>query len=468
MANAKVGGTWRTIRLPYTRISGTWRPCKQVYAKVGGVWKIVFDITQDETFDGSGSLSGALTPGYAPWEVLSGTWTKSGGSVSASDASSRSAALLTGTENVEVEIDRPTVASGGDGVAFWIQDQSNWWGVRAYTEQYYVPFTNYTFYPYNCTDTYTYRAVTLVPGNTNTGNIAGYNWTSSQPFANVTANSNRYNSTETCRTCSCTGTLNSNCSFGGLFAGPTTCPFTGACATVANYANATCTVNTKGTFCRVSSCGGVCGSCTPTSSYCPTGSSFYGSNVTCPPTGSGSLSSGQCTCTYPTYYSCTAYFNAGTTNPATCSCSDTFQSSSNYVSFVSTNQAAPTCPSTSPCGSSFYYTSRTCSPCSSGCTFSYSGANVAYYKRGQIIRQNAGSLSVITNQDFGDVGNLYAYTSGNVIGFRQYSAAGKTGTVGNLVTYDAGAVTKGSKHGIIVTAVPYTQSYSISRFKVTI
>lgn len=145
MANAKVGGTWRTVKLPYARVSGQWKPCKQMYAKVGGVWKITFDITAADPFDGTGSLDGQLTPGYAPWEVISGTWTESGGNVSSSDTSDRVAALETGLTDVEVEIDRTTAATGGDGVAFWIQDQSNWWGVRAYTEEYFVPFTNFTY-----------------------------------------------------------------------------------------------------------------------------------------------------------------------------------------------------------------------------------------------------------------------------------------------------------------------------------
>jgi hypothetical protein len=137
------------------------------------------------------------------------------------------------------------------------------------------------------------------------------------------------------------------------------------------------------------------------------------------------------------------------------------------LSFISTNISAPACSNTLPCSSNNVtsYNTRSCSPCVSGCTTSFSGANAAYFKRGQIVRKSSGTFSVITNQDFGDVGNLYAYTSGNNIGFRQYSGTGRSGTASNLVTYDAGAVTKGVKHGILVTAVPYTQSFSISRFK---
>ncbi len=468
MAQTKVGGTWRTIKLPYTRVSGTWRPCKQVYNKVGGVWKIAFDITAADPFDGSGSLSDALTPGYAPWEALSGTWSKSSGNAVANTSANALAALETGTENVEVEIDRPTAATGGDGVAFWIQDQSNWWGVRAYTEQYFIPFSFNTFYPFNCTDSFRTRNVSTVPGNTVGGNYVSCYYVATRNLSS-TANSNRFTSIVTCRTCTCNGNLSNNCSFGGLFPGTNFCPSSGACATT-SFANANCTLNTKGTFCRTSSCGNVCGSCSPSTSFCAAATGFVGNTANCPSPTTFFLSSGQCTCSYPTTYSNTPNFNAPTTNPATCSCSDTQNSSSNYLSFISTSLSVPTCSNTQPCSSNNItsYTLRTCAPCNSGCTVTTFGTNTAFYKRGEIVRRQTNSFNVITQQDFGDVGNLYAYTSGNTIGFRQYSGQGRSGTASNLVTYDAGAVEKGTRHGIIVTAVPFTQSFSISRFKVNV
>lgn len=473
MAEAKVGGTWRTIRLPYARVSGTWRPCKQMYTKVGGVWKIVFDITAADPFDGSGSLSGALTPGYAPWETISGTWTKSGGQVSASDALDRVAALETGSQNIEVEIDRATPATGGTGIAFWIQDQSNWWGVRAYTEEYFVPFTNFTFYPFNCTDSFRTRTTNTVPGNANPVNYVSCYYVATQGA--VFSSTNRVNSDAQTRTCTCSGASNANCqvNFGSTLTCVLSCTsnFTWSSPSANNPCNRTPDNRSFGTR---TVCGPACGNCAPTTSFCAPSQSFIGNTPNCPsPTTfnvSGSFAGSNtpgCTCSYPTNYTNTANFNPPTSNPATCSCSDTQNSTSNYLSFISTSLTVPTCSNTQPCSSNNVtsYTLRTCSPCNSGCTTSFSGANAAYFKRGQIIRKSAGTLNVITNQDFGDVGNVYAYTSGNVINFRQYSSTGRGGTASNLVSYDAGAVTKGTKHGILVTAVPYTQTFSISRFK---
>ena len=556
MANAKVGGTWRTVKLPYARVAGQWKPCKQMYAKVNGVWKITFDITEADPFDGSGSLSGQLTPGYAPWDVISGTWTESGGSVAASDNSDRVAALETGLENVEVEIDRTTAATGGTGVAFWIQDQSNWWGVRAYTEEYFIPFSFSTYYPRTCVGTYstrtiatnpgtivlgnqipgnqvpgntvpgnctattgcttgccpgTYKAGTLNPGNPVPGNYVScfYTW-----FNSVNAsNTNRFTSLTERRTCSCSGNSNANCSFSGLSFVSSNCPSSGACSP-SPFPNSSCTVNTKGTFNRVQ-CGAACGNCSPISSFCLPGNGTSTGNTTgpCPFSSTNFLSSGQCTCTYtinvtnvsnnnpptnnaPSNFAPTnnppTFNNAPTNNtptnntptnnpptfsPATCNCVDSGFSNFPYLTFVGQSDnpiSLPACSNTQPCSSnnpSGTLYSRNCTNCPTNdpsCTVTTFGANAAYYKRGQLIRKSSGTLNVIANQDFGDVGNIYAYTSGNTIGFRQYSAAGRGGTASNIVTYDAGNVAKGTRHGIIVTAVPYTQSYSIDRFKVNV
>ena len=466
MANAKVGGVWRTVKLPSARVAGSWRPCKQIYAKVAGEWKIVFDLTAADPFDGSGNLTGSLTPGYVPWEGINGSFTRSSGNAVADSASERIAAIETGTENIEVEIDRPVAASGGTGVAFWIQDQLNWWGVRAYTEEYFVPFTNFTYYPITCTNTSISRTANTVPASFTPGNYVSCYYVATQSFASVTSQSNRFTSQQVCRTCTCNGNLNSNCSFGGLFPGNNFCPASGACATT-SYPNSSCTVNTKGTFCRVSSCGSRCGNCTPTSSFCFSASPFIGNSANCPSPTAFTLSSGQCTCSYPTTYSNTPNFNAGTFTPASCSCSDTVVGGNTFLSFANSPINAPACSNTQPCSSNnptFFFT-RTCAPCNSGCTTSFSGANAAYFKRGQVVRKVSGTFSVMSNQDFGDVGNLYAYTSGNTIGFRQYSGEGRTGSASNLSTFDAGGAAKGTKHGILVTAVPYTQSFSISRFK---
>jgi hypothetical protein len=470
MAQVKVGGAWRTVSVPYTRIAGTWRPCKQIYTKVGGVWKIAFDITLADEFSTAGDLSTSLTPGYAPWQVLSGTWTKASGEVNANDSANRIAALDVGTENVEVEIDRSSPATGGTGVAFWIQDQSNWWGVRAYTEEYFVPFSFNVFYAFTCTDTYFNRNFTYNPPGSIPGNYVSCYYVATQSNNTRTANTNRFTSANIQRTCSCSGNTNGNCSFSFTRLSFSTCPSGGACSTNAYPNQNPCTLNNRGIETRTDQCpGAACGNCTPVSSFCVPANSFIGNSTNCPSPTVFTASSPQCTCFYPTNYANFPNFNSPTPVPASCSCTDSFSFSSTFNTNTSTNFSAPSCSPFPPCLSPFSFSTRSCSPCTSGCTQTVNGANAAYFKRGQIIRRNAGgSIAVITNQDFGDVGNLYAYTSGNVIGFRQYSSTGRGGSASNLVTYDAGSVPKGTRHGILVTAVPYTQTFSISRFKVNV
>jgi hypothetical protein len=84
----------------------------------------------------------------------------------------------------------------------------------------------------------------------------------------------------------------------------------------------------------------------------------------------------------------------------------------------------------------------------------------------QLIRSNAGAVNVINSQSYSNMGNVYAATSGNVITARAYSSTGQSGTLYGPWTYDAGNVPRGNKHGILISAVPYQQTYSISRFKV--
>lgn len=453
MANVKVNGTWSTVKLPYTRVSGTWRPCKQIYTKVNGVWKIAFDLTADEPFDGTGSLSVALTPGYVPWEVLSGTWTKSGGTVSA-DTTNTVAAVTTGTTDVEVEIDTASTTDGGPGVAFWIEDQANWWGVRFYTEQYFFTVPVNGTYNYFCNA----QSITRNASSPNPGTYASCYFVSSTSRSVFNGG---ISNTQTCRTCACP-TVNT-CAFGGLFAGPNTCSTS---CTTTNYANSSCTNNTKGTFCRVSSCGatGSCGTCPVTSCpVCPTVPSATNANCPAPVTGVSNGGFGVCSC-FCNY----SYSNFLNNNATTYNCPQTVNSTFTSYTYSDVTGKYPFIPNcvTTANNTSGSFTSYSCIAQVTPFTY-YTNAS-AIYKRGQLVRSNAGSVSIISNQDFGDVGNLYARTYGNSIDFRQYSTASRGGSASNIVTYSAGTVNKGTKHGIIITAVPYTQSYNIGRFKVTL
>ena len=411
MNSAKIGGSWRTIKLPYARISNNWRPVKQIYTKVNGVWRITFDLNAADPFDIAGNLD--KTPGNVLWEQVSGTWTKSGGNASGSTTSSI-AAIETGTNDGEFEIDTASNSSGGPGVGFWITDQQTWWGVRYYTEQFFftTPGTPF-YYPYNCTYTFATRPA----GNLNPA-IPGTPGSSPTQICNVNISDSR-----TVLSGSCSVTLCPTCnndSFFSINVGTSPCP--------ASFTN------------------------------------VYG-------TGGGPTCA--CGCIENTFYS-PGGFSPGTPGtsptPATYNCpSITFAFGGNAFTFdTSTNYPLPSCTTTTT-NAFFQISSASCTinPFGSGPVAGVNSPTItsSVFRRGQLVRSSSGAFSIVQSQDFGPVGNLYARTYGNSIDFRQYSGTGRTGTSSNIVSYATGGGSRGTKHGMIVTAVPFSQSYNIGRFK---
>ena len=455
MGSIKVNSAWSTIKLPYARVSGTWRPCKQIYIKVGGIWKIAFDLNEADPFDGTGSLSGQLTPGYVPWEVLSGTWTEGSGNVSASAVNSV-AAIQAGTASGEWEIDTASTTTGGPAVGFWIDDQSNWWGVRYYTEQYTYPIPgNSFFYNHNVTTTFNTRPA----GTTNPAAFSSCSYSIS--YSKFITSNNYINTRTGSRTCSCNTANNANCS-------TTSSNFADSCGTSCSpLSYPTCTNNNKGGQTSRSCTSPGCAACsTAPCSVCPSFASGSYFTAPCPASFLMTVSYNSftgCVC------GCTALQNYTTVNNAiSYNCPTVTSSSSNSSTFACPGSGSlPTC-STTTNNNLVYSTTYSCTPSSTFAGTNATTFGTAIYKRGQLVKSNAGVVNIIANQDFGDVGNLYAKTYGNSVDFKQYSTSGRGGAASTTVTYAAPAGTKGTKHGIIITAVPYTQTYNIGRFKATL
>jgi len=64
-AQAKIGGTWKSINDAYTKVSGTWKKITAGYVKVGGAWKALFNsgIEFTETAAGFGDAQGGSSSG---------------------------------------------------------------------------------------------------------------------------------------------------------------------------------------------------------------------------------------------------------------------------------------------------------------------------------------------------------------------------------------------------------------------
>lgn len=446
---SKVSGSWQKTSLPMTRVSGTWKPAKQVWTKVGGQWKKVFDLETADPFDGSGNLDGQDTPGFAPWKVYNGSWTKSGGNAVAGSLNSV-AGIETGiSENIELEID-VNASESGAGTAFWIQDQSNWWGAQTFYQTY--SFTNSpttVFYNYSCSTTfYTVTPTTNTPTNPT---ISG----------NVTVVSN-YSSVGTnfstgSKTCTASKTVSA------YTANSTGC--TSSC-TVVNAPAFGATCNNPGRVFPVTNCGTSCSNCTLPSPTSSTGPAFIIGN-NCPPfsTSPGFICSGTVAVYNSATYSCTT--TPGTPGNVT-GCTHAVSvfvgpNAANITSFDGRSYNAP-------CNNAVSY-SCTLSP---GSITTPGNTITSTSKQTRLIRSISGSVSPVpgTENNIGDgnnIGGMVTRITPTQVRVTAYSGAARSGTTFPTQTYSIGPGTsKGTKHGILVSGVPTSQTYSISRFKATL
>ena len=440
MNKIKVGNTWRNISVPSARVNGTWRPCKQMWVKAGGTWRITFDLTEPDPFDGTGSLE--QTPGNVPWEQLSGTWTKSSGLVTASDASNRVAAVDAGTTDITINVDSSDTNKAGQGVAFWIQDQLNWWGLKTFYNYFSFTTPSNSFYNHFCNATGETQSLV---NNTKLANSVSYQKTN-YSISGYNYIENRYLT----RFCSCNN---------GTVTVPATTS-TSCAPSCSGFSFPSCSKSSCGTqnqrFCAGACPAGNCPSPTPTSLFFSVSYTCANTNSTSCPS-SGTLpgnSSGNfgAKCSVVTYIQYSCNFQ---TCP-TCTYSGAFNFSGRYFSIQNSNKNC-----TGPAGSSYVVSYS----CVSDPVQLPPSTTFVYQTKLQLIRSNAGSVNVIGSQSYSNMGNVHAATSGNTITARTYSSTGQSGTLYGPWSYDAGNVPKGNKHGILISSVPYQQTFSISRFK---
>lgn len=425
-----------------TRVGGTWKPAKQMWTKVAGTWKKVFDLEIADPFDGSGSLDGQFTPGSAKWKVYSGSFTKGSGNATAGALNSV-AGIETGTsENIELEIDPANANESGTGVAFWIQDQSNWWGAQSFYQAY--SFTNA---PTSGTNNFVCSSqfFNAAPAKNADTTVTNHNFTQN---STVLSNGKNYQ----------TGTKRCNTGNWGTFS-ETGSGCISSCTEFGPVSGTSCQPN--GSFANVRNCGNACNNCANTTfptntgsgSGCPTSSAT--SNSVCSSTG--------LLLTF-TSYSCTTNTVPGTFIGCTHTpASSTGQFATNLTSFDGRGNTEP-CLGT---------TLRTCSP--SVQFFTIPGTTVnSTFRQTKLVRSFAGTVSDIpgTVNNIGDantIGGMAVQLYSNQVIVRSYSGAGKSGTAYPSQTYSIGPGTaKGTKHGIVVSGVPTGQGYNISRFKATL
>lgn len=443
----KDNGNWKKLGIPMTRIGGTWRPCKQVWTKVDGSWKKVFDIELADPFDGSGDLNTQETPGGAPWQVVKGGFTKSAGNAVASSLNSV-AGLETGTDaGIEVEVDFASSGNAGTGVAFWIQDQSNWWGAHTFYSAY--SFFNapvQTGYYYLCDDSARNYSANFNPSTASGKSV----WETRYFLANQGGTYRSYIR----RFCRAGGTLGPGTNqeaFECVY--PCTDTYGGA---VGEPCNAPKYSYNCGNTCSNEACVAP-----------PTAWSAWNisANTPCPTGGFSTYryASGTCVVGFTYTYDCATSFN-------TASCTHlssreailrTFRTNTD-ISFDNRNYTPPCAPDSSRgCEASFF-------------PFTIPG-NQAFstLRQTKLIRSQSNLISDVsgTINNVGDgnlIGGMVAQITTNQVRLTAYSGAARNSAAFPTQVYNIPAGTnKGTKHGIIVSGTPNSQGYSISRFKVT-
>ena len=161
----KVGGVQQPIAAPYVKVGGTWTPVAIGYTKVAGEWKIwhTAEIVDDFNRDNSASL-GTASNGFSQWINPSNNWGVNGNAAYCGTTSTPSIAytqLYKATTDYKVQIDTPS--NTGLGVAFWVQDNSNWWAAIPGSRQqnnpsYYTCPSGFSRSGTTCTRT-TYPAI---------------------------------------------------------------------------------------------------------------------------------------------------------------------------------------------------------------------------------------------------------------------------------------------------------------------
>jgi hypothetical protein len=124
---SKVNGAWRTTTGLFVKVGGQWKTATSAFIKVGGVWKQWYASRLEDSFSRSSTvLSLGTSESGQVWENISGTWKVNGSQQAASD-DSPSSYPIAAVELNSSEFSVRAAVTGGTGIAFWVQNSSNWW-----------------------------------------------------------------------------------------------------------------------------------------------------------------------------------------------------------------------------------------------------------------------------------------------------------------------------------------------------
>jgi hypothetical protein len=130
----KVGGSWKQVSSAFVKVSGSWRPIVTGWVKIGGTWRQFFQGIIADLFNRANTTTGLGTTDTGnSWLATRGNWYIQSNKAKNNDLASTYpiASVVSPTASPTISLDVDT--SGGAGIAFWVTDSQNWWGLFPYT-----------------------------------------------------------------------------------------------------------------------------------------------------------------------------------------------------------------------------------------------------------------------------------------------------------------------------------------------
>lgn len=432
--SVKISGAQRTVAAPYVKVNGTWRTASIAYTKVAGTWRQWYAASITDDFNRADASSlGTVSNGVTSWTNTRGTWAiVSNAAVGSGTTPLASVTNPLQSSNYELKLDLPS--GSGSGLAFWVTDADNWYGVVS-----------------GATSTTTYSCPN---GGTLSGTTCSGASTYAASSSTVTVSDPMYYSCPsggslsgtTCYTTSTYG-AQLNCS------GPYSYNPGGSSFQYVGPANYTETYVHGAPGCTNCSYSCDASRCYIQSWSCPSGQTkinydCYATVTTPAGCNSGSQGTPCGSGCYNYSYSCPS---GGTLSGSTCTVNGSYSAQANYPTHQETTYS---------CNSGDSLNGTTCTH-----PFSYEATGTTVYDYFyKVVRMAAGTLSTLAQHTTPSrVASLKVSTSNSSITAVAYTGAAQTGTViTNSYTATSPALT--AVAGIVAVGAGYQSSNTVDNF----
>ena len=142
----KINGTWHKTPGLLAKINGSWHASTTAFIKVSGTWRQWFTQVMLDTFTRTTSGTLGTSDAGVLWQDVVAGWFANGSQAQSSQSNGNTTIAVLPFTVPDVLLSAQVTA--GTGLAFWVQDYQNWWGVIPYVT------TSTSTYTYNCSSCY--------------------------------------------------------------------------------------------------------------------------------------------------------------------------------------------------------------------------------------------------------------------------------------------------------------------------